>query len=150
MASKKSVQEAIEVLISVGCQMSNIGKYYGYGAKDLWVPIDSLGGMATKAFHSHTVRFPTRIDKALRTMLERKRRSGVLMAESSRKPHKVDFPFDKRPEARLLAMAKYIASSPSEEYGGFKPNVIAEAKAALASYDEAILKRRRVAKESSK
>ncbi len=48
----------------------HFGKYYGYGAKDLWVPITVHGGMASKPFHSHTVKFPQRIEKILQKMLD--------------------------------------------------------------------------------
>lgn len=50
----------------------HLGYYYGYGAKDLWIPLNSTGGMATKAFYDHTVKFPKRIDTALRKLLEAK------------------------------------------------------------------------------
>ncbi len=46
------------------------GKYYGYGAKELWVPITVHGGMASKPWHSHTVKFPKRIESILQKMLD--------------------------------------------------------------------------------
>jgi len=49
----------------------HLGYYYGYGEKDLWIPLNEYGGMATKAFHEHTVKFPKRIDTALRKLLDR-------------------------------------------------------------------------------
>lgn len=49
----------------------HLGYYYGYGAKDLWIPLNSMGGMANAAFHEHTVKFPKRIDTALRKLLEK-------------------------------------------------------------------------------
>lgn len=49
------------------------GKYYGYGDSRSWIPLNSMGGIATKAFHDHKVRFPAKIDKALREMLRKKR-----------------------------------------------------------------------------
>jgi hypothetical protein len=45
------------------------GYYYDYGRPDMWIPLNSMGGMATKAFHSHGVKFPARIDKELRMLL---------------------------------------------------------------------------------
>lgn len=48
----------------------HFGQYYGYGEKDLWIPITVHGGIATKAFHSHTIKFPKRIEKHLQAMLE--------------------------------------------------------------------------------
>jgi hypothetical protein len=48
----------------------HFGKYYGYGAKDLWIPITVHGGIATKAFHTKTVKFPKPIEKLLQAMLE--------------------------------------------------------------------------------
>lgn len=47
------------------------GSYYGYGERGLWIPLNSLGGMATKAFHSKTVKFPKRIQSALCKLLEK-------------------------------------------------------------------------------
>lgn len=47
----------------------HFGKYYGYGAKDLWIPITVHGGMASKPFHDHTVKFPKRIEAKLQAML---------------------------------------------------------------------------------
>jgi hypothetical protein len=52
-----------------------LGKYYGYGARDLWIPLNFMGGIATKPWHGHTVKFPARIDKQLRAMLEQKRKA---------------------------------------------------------------------------
>ncbi len=48
------------------------GVYYGYGNSHSWVPLNTMGGMATKAFHAVSVRFPERIDKKLRTLLKEK------------------------------------------------------------------------------
>lgn len=42
------------------------GPYYGYGERGLWIPLNSLGGMATRA----TVKFPKRINNALLKLLE--------------------------------------------------------------------------------
>ena len=50
-----------------------LGVYYGYGNKECWIPLNSMGGIATKAFQGHTVRFPKRLDTALRKLLEKKR-----------------------------------------------------------------------------
>ena|ERR1035437_5356458 len=48
------------------------GKYYGYGTKDTWIPLNKNGGMATKAFHDKTVKFPARINKKLLALLDEK------------------------------------------------------------------------------
>jgi len=45
------------------------GYYYGYGERGLWIPLNSLGGMATRAFDSHTVKFPKRIENAIVKLL---------------------------------------------------------------------------------
>lgn len=49
----------------------HFGSYYGYGARGLWIPLNSIGGMATKAFDTKTVQFPKRINNALITLLEK-------------------------------------------------------------------------------
>jgi hypothetical protein len=49
----------------------HFGSYYGYGGRGLWIPLNSLGGMATKAFDIKTVRFPQRINAALLKLLEK-------------------------------------------------------------------------------
>ena len=49
------------------------GIYYGYGNRESWIPLGSMGGMATRPFDSHTVRFPARIDRKLRALLDQKR-----------------------------------------------------------------------------
>lgn len=49
------------------------GTYYGYGTKESWIPLSSLGGMATKPFRGHTVRFPLRIDRKLQLLLKQAR-----------------------------------------------------------------------------
>lgn len=46
------------------------GPYYGYGGRGLWIPLNSLGGMATRAFDTKTVKFPKRITTALLKLLE--------------------------------------------------------------------------------
>lgn len=46
------------------------GNYYGYGNKDSWFPLNSMGGIATKAFHDMTVEFPASIEEPLLAMLE--------------------------------------------------------------------------------
>lgn len=51
-----------------GLDRFHFGKYYGYGSKDLWIPITVHGGISTKAFHGHTVKFPIRIEKLLQAM----------------------------------------------------------------------------------
>ena len=51
----------------------HFGKYYGYGTRDTWIPLDSVGGMATKAWHDKTVSFPWRIEKSLRKLLKETR-----------------------------------------------------------------------------
>jgi hypothetical protein len=47
----------------------HFGSYYGYGQRGLWIPLNSMGGTATKAFDTKTVKFPTRIEKALLKLL---------------------------------------------------------------------------------
>lgn len=50
----------------------HFGAYYGYGARGLWIPLNSMGGMATKAFDTKTVKFPRRIENELLKMLDSK------------------------------------------------------------------------------
>lgn len=45
------------------------GRYCGYGDPDGWVPLNPGGGIATRAFDDHSVRFPAQIDKELRMLL---------------------------------------------------------------------------------
>jgi hypothetical protein len=47
------------------------GPYYGYGERGLWIPLNSMGGMATRAFDTKTVKFPKRIQIALCKLLEK-------------------------------------------------------------------------------
>lgn len=47
----------------------HLGEYYEHGEPGLWIPISGSGGIATKAFWSHTVKFPAKIDRALRKIL---------------------------------------------------------------------------------
>ena len=47
------------------------GLYYGYGRADSWVPLNHCGGIATKPFHAHRVKFPREIDRALSSLLRR-------------------------------------------------------------------------------
>ena len=48
----------------------HFGSYYGYGQRGLWIPLNSMGGMATKAFDTKTVKFPKRVENALLNLLE--------------------------------------------------------------------------------
>lgn len=48
------------------------GTYYGYGSKETWLPLNSMGGIAINAFHSMIVKFPKRVDIALNKLLEEK------------------------------------------------------------------------------
>ena len=50
----------------------HFGSYYGYGERGLWIPLNSMGGMATRAFDTKTVKFPKRINNALLKLLETK------------------------------------------------------------------------------
>jgi len=45
------------------------GPYYGYGERGLWIPLNSMGGMATRAFDTKTVKFPKRIENAIVKLL---------------------------------------------------------------------------------
>lgn len=51
----------------------HLGVYYGYGNPESWIPLNSMGGMATKPWYSHTVRFPPAIDAILRAMIHNER-----------------------------------------------------------------------------
>ena len=54
------------------------GIYYGYGNRTSWFPLNSNGGIATKAFHGLTVSFPAPIEKKLIAILdEKKNRKGI-------------------------------------------------------------------------
>jgi hypothetical protein len=45
------------------------GFYYGYGCRGVWIPLNAMGGIATKGFWDHSVKFPLRIDRELRMLL---------------------------------------------------------------------------------
>lgn len=45
------------------------GPYYGYGERGLWIPLNSMGGMATRAFDTKTVKFPKRVENAIVKLL---------------------------------------------------------------------------------
>ena len=47
----------------------HFGPYYGYGERGLWIPLNSMGGMATRAFDTKTVKFPKRIENAIVKLL---------------------------------------------------------------------------------
>ncbi len=55
----------------------HFGKYYGYGTKDGWTPLNSSGGIATKAFHDHSVRFSAKINTALQNLLKERNRENI-------------------------------------------------------------------------
>jgi hypothetical protein len=52
------------------------GIYYGYGNKNSWFPLNSMGGIATKAFYGLTVDFPDPINDELCALLLKKRSLG--------------------------------------------------------------------------
>lgn len=52
------------------------GSYYQHGNKESWFPLNSMGGIATKAFHSLTVTFPPAVESELLALLDEKKRQG--------------------------------------------------------------------------
>ena len=48
------------------------GIYYGYGNKNSWFPLNSMGGIASKAFHAMTVKFPEPVEAELFALLDKK------------------------------------------------------------------------------
>jgi hypothetical protein len=52
------------------------GIYYQYGNKASWFPLNSMGGIATKAFHGLTVTFPPAVESDLLALLDEKKRQS--------------------------------------------------------------------------
>jgi len=59
------------------------GIYYGYGNRNSWFPLNSMGGIATKAFRGLTVTFPAPIEKKLIALLAAKKDAPTDTTERS-------------------------------------------------------------------
>ena len=61
------------------------GIYYGYGTKESWFPLNSMGGIAAKAFHGLTVTFPAPVENEMLALLAEKKSAKPKAAKAERK-----------------------------------------------------------------